>query len=307
MSVAQSYVGTLGPSRSAAIRAAVLFAMAFGLGWAIVENVFGAHLQRAYDLRQIVWMRYAVHLCIVFALWGWRQPSLIWRTGRPVFHMARSFMMLIMPLSFAWALTAGMPASFTWALFWSSPLLIVAIAILWRGERPGALTWAGVVIGLVGVVLVVAPTVSWQPAGLIAPALMALSFSVYVVMTRSLRGEHLQTNLFHTALGPFAVLTFFMPAVWITPSMHDLLMMLGIGGFGFVSLLVLDRAASRTAVSDSAPALYSQVGFVVAIGILLTQHLPSLRVMTGSALIAVAAVLAWLSPGAKEPPTMEVR
>jgi drug/metabolite transporter (DMT)-like permease len=79
----QSRLRNLWQPRAASGRVAVLFMAASCLGWAIVETVFGRHLQRSYDVMQIVWMRYAVHLLVVFGIWGWHQPSRIWRTGRP--------------------------------------------------------------------------------------------------------------------------------------------------------------------------------------------------------------------------------
>jgi drug/metabolite transporter (DMT)-like permease len=283
-------------SRLAAARVAVALTCAFGLGWAVVEDVFGSHLHQTYDLMQVVWMRYAVHLLIVLSLWGWHRPSRIWRTQRPMYHLLRSLMMLIMPLSFAWSLTSRVPVSFTWAIFWLSPLMVICLAVAWRHERPSRASWIGIVLGSLGVVAVTAPTVPESPFAPFAPLLMALSFSVYVVMTRSLRTEHLETNLFYTAIGVFAVLTFSMPSVWITPSLHDLAMIVGIGAFGFVSLLLLDQAVRCAPVSATSPALYSQVACVSVIVMLTSGHRAPAHAFIGILLIVAAVALAWTRP-----------
>ena len=173
-------------------------------------------------------------------------------------------MMLIMPLSFALSLTWGVPVLFTWAIFWLSPLMVICLAAAWQHERPSRASWIGIVLGSLGVVAVTAPTLPASPFAPFAPLVMALSFSVYIVMTQSLRTEHLETNLFYTAVGVFAVLTLFMPSVWIAPSLHDIEMIVGIGAVGFVSLLLLDQAVRCAPVSATSPALYSQVACVSA-------------------------------------------
>ena len=283
-------------SRLADARVAVALTCAFGLGWAIVEDVFGAHLHQTYDLMQIVWMRYAVHLLIVLNLWGWHRPSLIWRTPRPVYHLLRSLMMLIMPLSFGLSLASGVPVSFTWAIFWLSPLMVICLAVAWQHERPSRVSWIGIVLGSFGVVAATAPTLPESPFAPFAPLLMALSFSVYVMMTQSLRTEHLEANLFYTAIGVFAVLTLFMPSVWITPSLHDLAMIVGIGTVGFVSLLLLDQAVRCAPVSVTSPALYFQIACVSVIVMLTSGHRAPAHALIGILLIVAAAALAWTRP-----------
>jgi drug/metabolite transporter (DMT)-like permease len=282
--------------RLADARVAVALTCAFGLGWAIVEDVFAAHLHQTYDLKQIVWMRYAVHLLIVLNLWGWHRPSLIWRTPRPVYHLLRSLMMLIMPLSFGSSLALGVPVSFTWAIFWLSPLMVICLAVAWQHEWPSGLSWIGIVLGSFGVVAVTAPTLPEFPFAPFAPLLMALSFSVYVVMTQSLRTEHLEANLFYTAIGVFAVLTLFMPSVWITPSLHDFAMFVGIGTVGFVSLLLLDQAVRYAPVSATSPALYFQSACVTVIVMLKSGHRAPAQALIGILLIVAAAALAWTRP-----------
>src|ERR1051325_11973982 len=68
------------------------------------------------------------------AIWGGSNPSLLWRTRRPVFQVARSLLMLGMPVCFILALGQGSPVETVLAVFWLSPLLIVALARAFLGE-----------------------------------------------------------------------------------------------------------------------------------------------------------------------------
>jgi hypothetical protein len=58
---------------------------------------------------------------------------------------------------------------------------------------------------------------------------------------------------------------------------------IGIGAVGFLSrLLCLDRAVSHTSLSDTSPALYSEVAFASLIGAATTAHRLSLQALAGT-------------------------
>ena len=89
---------------------------------------------------------------------------------------------------------------------------------------------------------------------------------------RSLRHEATRANLLYSALGVFLALTPFMPIVWITPTLYDAGVLIGIGVTGLVALLALDRSASLAPVSAVAPFLYLHVVCLSAVGLLLTDN-----------------------------------
>lgn len=246
----------------------VLFA-AFSVLWVLVEEVLGGLLQQAYPLMQVVWCRYAVHLVLLLAFCVWRQPQRLWRTRRLTFHLLRSMLMLVMPLSFVASVYAGAPVNMTWSVFWVAPLLVLAIAQRWLPEATDRTiaTRAGWLCAAcaLAAALMLWPR-QWPPLGLwpLAAGAMALSFATYVVMTRSLRTEAVQANLFYTALGVFLALTPFMPSTWVMPTPHDAAVLFGIGGLGLVGLWALDRAAAAAPLPLSVAGLYAYLPALAA-------------------------------------------
>jgi len=275
-------------------RRAMLLLALFALAWAVVEGLFGARLQQHYALMQVVWCRYAVHLLCLLLVFGWRHPSRLWRTRRPVFQLSRSVLMLVMPASFALSLAAGDRAGTVWALFWAAPLMILFLARRWLGERVPR--WVGVVaaIGLGVAALMSEPGLPGSLGGALLPLLMALSFSVYVVMTRSLRDEPVQVNLFYTALGVFALLTPLMPVVWRMPNAHDALLLAGIGALGLVALWALDRACESAPVAAVAPTLHVHLLCMALVEWAAAGEPLSHRAMLGAAWLAVSLAALWL-------------
>ena len=227
-----------------ASRYSMLLMVAFGALWALLEAV-ATHMTRSYSPFQVVWTRYAVHLGFMFAVWGWREPLSLVSTRRPLYQFARSAMMLVMPASFVFGVMRGLRPDTLMAAFWVTPLLVLAFsAVLLRESAPTVL-WLAAAGATAGAILVLDPEA--PPRSLlwpVAPLVMAGSFSLYVVMTRALRTETTRANLFYTALGVFLALSPLMPLVWITPSRHDLAIMVAIGLIGWVSLYLLDRMAA---------------------------------------------------------------
>jgi len=275
-------------------RSAMLLLALFAAAWAFVEGVFGARLQLHYSLMQVVWCRYAVHLACLLLIVGWRAPSRLWRTRRVGFQLSRSVLMLVMPASFALSLAAGDRPGTVWAMFWIAPLMILGFARWALGERVPRWVWAVAAIGS-GVAAVMAePSLPRSLAGALLPLAMALSFSVYVVMTRSLRDEPVQANLFFTALGVFALLTPLMPFVWVTPNLHDAVLLAGIGIVGLLALWALDRACERAPVAQVAPTLHVHLLCMALVEWGAAGEAFTHRDMLGAVWIALALLALWL-------------
>jgi drug/metabolite transporter (DMT)-like permease len=72
--------------------------------------------------------------------------------------------------------------------------------------------------------------------------------------------------------------------------------MIGIGTFGFGSLLLLDYAIRYAPVSATSPALYFQIVCVSIILMLTYGYLAPAPALIGILLIAAAVALAWRRP-----------
>lgn len=274
---------------------AMLYMVGFVVLWAAIEALGAEYLQH-YSPYQVVWTRYAVHLALMFLVWGRHDPARLWRTRRYGFQMARSMLMLGMPVSWIVAVQLGVQSDTIMDVFWLSPLLILALSWLLLHERTHIPLWVATSVALCGSYLLHEPGHLEPFRVLVFPIAMAFCFSLYVVMTRSLRNEPTHVNLFYTAFGVFLALTPTMPVLWHNPSMGDALVMVSVGLLGWLGLWMLDRAASAAPVSVSAPFAYLQLAAyaaIAAIGGLMNDHSPR-RMMLGSLLIGAAALYVWL-------------
>jgi drug/metabolite transporter (DMT)-like permease len=265
---------------------------AFVASWAAVEALGAAAVMR-YSGFQVVWVRYATHIALMLALWGWRAPSSLWRTRRPVYQFARSMLMVAMPASWLLGMRAGLDIDTLVSVFWLSPLIILGLGFAVLGEVPYAAIWAAAAAAAVGVFIIHPPGGLASAWLLVFPLGMALSFSLYVVMTRPLRFETTRSNLFYTGLGVLLVLTPLMPRVWIWPTPHDLAVMIGVGVLGYVGLWALDRAVADAPVSLTAPLIYLQIPFMLPASLHFRIVAWNTRVSLGLLIVGAAALCVW--------------
>lgn len=267
----------------------MLWMVLFVALWVLVEVVC-TRFNLAYSPFQVVWARYASHLAIMLAIFGWRDPLALVRTRRPLFQISRSLLMLVMPTAWVLATGRGLDVNTVLSLFGVAPLMICVLAILLLNERPTPGLWASATVVSLGALFCLSPQGPLPLIGVAAALVSAGSFSLYVVMTRMLTTETLRANIFYTALGVFAALTLYMPKVWVTPTPHDAAVMVLVGALGLISLLALDRAAETAPVFNGGVMVDTRLLTLVG-GVLVGRHL-DLHYAVGLAIIISGTICA---------------
>ena len=280
---------------AAGIRSArfgMLLMCVVGLSWAGIEFL-GSFISRENSPYQTVWVRYGTHLVFMLAILGRTEGWKMVRTPRLGRQVFRSLLMLAMPFFFISAVGRGMNLRLVWAMSWISVPMMLLMANIISGEKVAAAQWVAAFIGLAGTWLFIRPpfpmTGGWL---LLLPLGMGFSFALYNVLTREMRTERTSANLFHTALWVFIPLSFVMPSVWHTPSPKAALAMVGIGVWGFVILLFLDRALAWAPASLVAPFIYTQCIWSDALELIPRRFHLGLHELLGS--ILIMGSLAWI-------------
>ena len=271
--------------------------------WIITETL-PTLLAPGYSLLQVVWMRYGTHILVLLLILAPRQGTSWLRARRPTLQVGRGLLMLLMPISFIVAL-GHVSVSNVMAVFWLAPLLLLVFAVWVERERPPWTFWVAAATGILGAELIVRPDAALVQAAPFGLG-MAISFSLYVVLTRSLREERTTTNLLYSALAVFLPLTLAMPAVWKSPALRDGLLMAGVGVVGLGVLWCIDRATDLVPVSVLAPIFPVQLTLVVFMPMLLTGVRPAKLALAGTALIVGSALAGWLLPVRRAAPQVDI-
>src|SRR5690606_20881575 len=127
-------------------RRGMLLAIVFVTVWTAVEVIAAGVLTRVSPF-QVVWTRYLVHLALMLLLFGWRRPSRLWRTRRPIFQVLRSLLRVGMPAGWIFPMDAGVDGGTLLSTYWLSPLLVLALARLALGEVAPPAIWLAALAG----------------------------------------------------------------------------------------------------------------------------------------------------------------
>lgn len=225
------------------------------LVWPTIEGLGGLVMSSVPPL-ELVWLRYAVHLLLLFLFSSTGSRASLLKTQYPAVQIGRSLLMLGMPV-FWLAAAARMPNSSVMAFFWTTPLVAIVGASVLLRERPKVLEAVLAIAGLAGTLLVLSPTGPTGRRGPVLALLMSGCYGLYLVGTRWLRREPTAVNLVYSALPVLLVLTPVMPFVWRWPPASTLPIIVLIGALGLVLLFLIDRALHLASVSRTAP-----LGFV---------------------------------------------
>lgn len=265
--------------------------ISIGILWAVLENL-GGILTEHYGFEQIVGMRYAVHVAILLLVCSRASLWRLVRTSRPVAQIGRGFCMFVMPMSFIESVS-HMTSEAMWATFWVAPIFVLLIAGTWLRERVRPMLLIAVVGGYGAVLSILGrpPVQGWDA---LWPCAAALSFALYVVLSRRLREEPISTSLFYTGATVLVCMLPFMLPEWRPLDLADTLPVLGVGTVGLVLLYVLDSVLEHARASFVAPFIY---GATVWEGVIQALHGHSPDKMTvagGVALVLLLIGASWM-------------
>ncbi len=240
---------------------------------------------------EVMWGRFGFHLLVMAAALRITRGPLPWRARKPGLQVVRSLSLALCNLLFALALRA-VPLADATAINFVGPVITVALAAVWLREPVGWRRWAGVIVGMAGVLIVLRPGAGMRdPMGLYAFA-SACVFAVYQILTRQLAGrDSAQTTILHTGLWATVATTLVLPLVWVWPGWIPLSLMFLLGALGGFGHYLLVLAYERAPASLIAPLGYCGLLFAVTYGLVLFGELPNVAMLGGAAVIAGGGLL----------------
>ncbi len=243
----------------------------------------------------VVFVRYAVHMALVAALFLPTQRAGLFVTGKPWLEAARGAALLLSTvLNFLAVLY--LPLTLTAAIFFTVPLWICVLSIPFLGEHVGVRRWAAIVVGLCGALIATRPwSADFHPAVFLSIG-TALCAAFYSILTRKLAGiDSTATQQFYAAalatigIAPFALMNWDWPTVQIDWIVFGL-----IGLFGWAGHQCLTIAHRFAPASVLAPFINAQMIYMTASSWIIFDNPPNLWVLTGAAIVLGSGLYVWL-------------
>lgn len=291
------------PASQAADNTRAALLMVGSMAFFAVEDLFLKRSAEALPPGQVLALTGAAGACVFWALAaGQRQPVLSGEALRGMALVrtlaeAGAAMLYIVALALA-------PLTMTSALLQASPLVVVAGAALFLGEKVGWRRWVSIVVGFLGVLVILKPwDAEFDPTGLLTVACVVL-----------LAARDLATRVMPARIGTFQVATWaylgLVPAgaalmagmgqSFVQPSPGQ---WAGLGGalvsglFGYYAVVAAMRLGE---VSVVAPFRYTRLVFAMGIAMVFLGERPEPSTLLGAALVVGSGLYAFARERARK-------
>ena len=172
-----------------------------------------------------------------------------------------------------------------------APLFVTALSIFFLGEKVGLRRWIATAVGLIGVLIILRPGSGAFHAAAFFPLVSALAWACTLIMTRMMSGKELATTtMTYSSIAGVCILSALVPAVWVTPSWHDILFGILIGVASTAGQWIVVLAFRYADASVLAPFSYSQLVWVSLLGFLIFGEVPDVWTVTGAAFIVASGL-----------------
>jgi len=259
--------------------------MCLGVACLAFGDAVSKWLGEVHSPVQIIFFRTLVSLPLVLLLAHLGGGLRVLKTRRPGVHLLRGLIYTGTMGCFVLGLTL-MPLAEGTAIAFAAPLFVSLLSVPLLGERVGKPVLAASVVGFIGVIVVVRPSVDGVSLGALSMIGAAVFYALMMITARRYGGhEHLWAMVFYMTLVPFLITAAVLPWVWHTPLPWHwpaflLAGVLGVGATAFITLAFRHAPAAIAAPFD-----YTAMVWAVLLGWWIWGEVPDLGVLIGGALI----------------------
>lgn len=245
-------------------------------------DAIAKHLSTTVPAGQVTWARFAFQT-IVLLPFLWRSIGRL--AAQDILPQCIRGITLALATMFIFAAVQVMPIADAIAIFFVQPFMLVLISVVFLGETIGWRRYVAIFVGFIGAMLVVQP--SWLVFGWTAtlPLLAALSFAIYLAITRRQSQKYgpfaLQFSVGLSGLGFMSLSLLvgdyvgFQPFDPVWASYSAWLWMALVGVISLLGHLAITAAFQRVAASVLAPLSYLEIIGATVFGLIFFDDFPS--------------------------------
>ena len=269
----------------------------------VIMSAMVRYASETVPLGQLVFFRSACAVLPVVIIYAWRRElAAAVITRRPLGHLGRGLISVAgMFLSFG--ALSRLPLVDATAISFAAPLITVAFAALFLGERVRIYRWSAVAIGFIGVIVMLWPylDISQFSSGHAAAASATIGAACALVAAFCNAGSVVQTRRLTQTETTSSIVFYFslscalaglatLPLGWIMPSFPVLAMLIGIGVLGGLAHIILTASYRYAPASLVAPLDYSSMIFAFLLGYAVFGEVPTVYIFVGGAIVSASGI-----------------
>ena len=263
-----------------------------------VLDVFAKLLGRTLDPVQVTFMRFVMQiiLLIPFVIWCrlWTIPK-----GTLGMQFSRGVLLAIATACFFAALQ-HLPLAEAITIYFVQPILLTALSALFLGERIRLRRIIAIAIGLIGVMVILQPSLIMFGWPALLPLITALAMACYVALTRRLAGQvhpyqmQMMVGFSATTTLGFALLVGpILEIPWtsfVWPTSQQLIWVAYMGLAATIGHIFIVWATGNAPASVLAPFQYLEIVTATILGYLVFNDVPAASTVVGSSIIISSGI-----------------
>lgn len=260
-------------------------------------NATAKWLGGQFPIVEVVWARYAGHLLFMLVLFLPRRGFSLFRSVDPKLQLIRSALLLTSTCCYFTALKF-LPLPTAASISFTSPVIVVLLAIPMLGERVGLKRWFAVLLGFSGMLVIIRPGIEGTHWSGLLVLVSASCFALYQILTRRIAGrDSAETTITYTAVVGTVVLSFIVPFDFQLPdSSLQWLLICVIGFIAAIGHYLIVLAYQFAPASVLSPMNYVQLIGATTLSIVLFNQVPDSITWLGAAMIVAASAYVTLVP-----------
>lgn len=263
-----------------------------------VLDVFAKLLGGTLDPVEVTFMRFVVQALLmapfVIYLKLWRIPQ-----GTLILQSARGILLAVATVCFFGALQ-HLPLAEAISIFFVQPIILTIISALFLGEPIRARRIIAIIIGLIGTVIILQPSILAFGKPALYPLGSAVAMALYMAVTRKISGQvHPFQMQFIVGIVAMAFLgavliiggAFGLPGTdFIIPNSLQILWILGMGLAATIGHAFIVWAMANAPASLLAPFAYVEIIGATSLGFLVFGDVPADSTILGVGIIIASGV-----------------
>ena len=263
-----------------------------------VLDVFAKLLGRTLDPVQVTFMRFVMQIILLtpFVIWCrlWAIPE-----GTLGMQFSRGVLLAIATACFFAALQ-HLPLAEAITIYFVQPILLTALSALFLGERIRLRRIIAIALGLIGVMVILQPSLIMFGWPALLPLITALAMACYVALTRRLAGQvhpyqmQMMVGFSATTTLGFALLVGpILEIPWtsfVWPTSQQLIWVAYMGLAATIGHIFIVWATGNAPASVLAPFQYLEIVTATILGYLVFNDVPAASTVVGSSIIISSGI-----------------
>ena len=254
-----------------------------------INGAIGKHLGQDLHPFFITFIR-AFIMVFLLLPWIFRKGGGSVKMSRPGLHFINGFFFTLALFGWFWALPR-IPLDLNTAVGFTTPIFAVLGAIIFLGEKSEIWRWGALIVGIIGALIIIRPSIYGIPPGVLAAIFSALCFAVTKLLIKVISKSDAPESIvfsqaFWVTVVAFPVAVYF----WEVPNFNQFLWIIGLSIVTIMNHFAMTWAIKLSDIGVIEPITFTRLIWSALVGYLIFGDEPSIYTLAGGIVVAASVV-----------------